>query len=209
MAIEIPGSGLIVASHTTKNGAQEAGAGYAAASYATSGSALYSQHARSNFHMARLKDSEIRELFAPADVMPSEADKQLVGKLTHGRLSHGLEQDDRYLLMRGGILIPVQPQTSQGPADMVRMVAVPIIAAIDRIKQSGMRASPAALENDGTLLQAVGTIRKIRTGIKLLTENNYLEASGSTSNRDLAVTVAGRQFLGVESCRESTSERES
>jgi hypothetical protein len=208
MATEIPGSGLIVASHSTKNGAQESGSGYAAAAYATSGSALYSQHARSNFQMARLKDTEIRELFNPTEVSSGDADKQLVAKLTHGRLSHGMEQSDRYLLMRGGTLVPVRPTTDSGPADLIRTVAVPIFAAIERLRQAGMRASMVAMESDSGLLHALGSVRKIRMGIKLLTENNYIQSTGSTSNRDMTLTDAGRLLVPVESCRESRQERE-
>src|SRR5262249_16521513 len=46
MATALTDSGIVVVSHTNKTEAKEPAGGYAGAAYATSGSALYSQHAR-------------------------------------------------------------------------------------------------------------------------------------------------------------------
>jgi RecA-family ATPase len=203
IATAVANSGVIASSHTTKNAAQDAAAaGYASAAYATSGSALYSQHARSNFHLARLKDTDIRDWFDPSEVTAAEAERQSVAKLTHGRLSHGLEQTERYLLMRNGILIPVKRQTAKDPHAMMRAAAVPIFAAIDRLKQSEMRVSGKALEADRALVEAVGTVRELRAAIVLLAENDHITVTGGTRDRDMVITAKGRHF--VESRREPT-----
>ncbi len=202
MATAVAGSGIIAASHTTKSGAKEQTAGYAAAAYATSGSALYSQHARSNFHLGRLPSAEIRTLFAPVDVTAAQADKEMVSRLTHGRLSHGTEQDDRYLLMDGGALVAVRPQTTKGPKEQMHADARHVIAAIDRIKTDDMRVSMVALESDDVLLREIGSRAEIRTAVTLLTENSYVEQTGTTRNRDIVVTPAGRALVSGENRRE-------
>ncbi len=205
MATRIPNSAIVVASHTTKNGAQEGVEGYAGAAYATAGSALYSQHARSNFHMGRLKDDDIRDLFDPNDVTADEARRQGVVKLTHGRNSHGLERDAVYLLMREGTLERVEPRATKTANDVMRAAAIPVIAAIDRIKATGIRASADALEADEALRQALGGVKKIREGVALLQQNGYIEFTGKTRDRDTAVTAAGRVLIGGEN-RGETSE---
>ena len=206
IATEVPGSGIIVASHATKNGAQEGVEGYASAAYATSGSALYSQHARSNFHLGRLKGDEIRDLFDPNDVTAEEAQRQSVVKLTHGRNSHGLERDASYLLMGKGTLSRVEPRTAKSASDVMRAAAAPIFAAIDRIKSTGIRVSADALEADEVLRKAAGGVKKIREGVALLQQNGYIEFTGKTRDRDTSVTVAGRAFVSVENRGETSEE---
>jgi hypothetical protein len=212
-ATRIPGSGLIVCSHATKAGANDPGTGYTSAAYATSGSALYSQHARSNFLMARLKEAEVRELFDPTQVTAAEAQKQLVVRLTHGRLSHGIERGDVYLVMREGVLLRLAPKIApESAAEVMQAAAVPIIAAIDRIRKSGVRVSADALGKDGALGKAVGGRDKIRDALTLLCQNSYVEATGTTRDRDYSVTPKGRTILAEdagESPRESQNRSDS
>jgi AAA domain len=196
LASALPNSALIASSHTTKNAAQEGVGDYLSAAYATSGSALYSQHARSNFHMGRLKDTEIRALFDPKDVTEEETAKQHVAKLIHGRNSHGAERDALYLLMRLGTLTRLKPRESKTVAQVMAEAARPIIGAIDHLRESGMRASITALESDAGLLGKLGGRSKVREAINLLTENGHLQITGKTRDRTIAITDVGRSFAG-------------
>jgi hypothetical protein len=196
ITLDLPGSGIVACSHATKADAKDpAAGGYAGASYATSGSALYSQHARSNFAMARLKATEIRDLFDPNEVTPAEAERQLVVKVAHGRLSHGTERGDVYLLMRLGILARVEPRAARSATEVIASAAASIIPAIDRLKAAGIRLSTRTLEADGPLIQAVGSVGKVRVAVRLLLDNHHLESTGTTRDRDLVITEKGRAFI--------------
>jgi hypothetical protein len=193
------GSGVVVCSHANKTVSQEsAGGGYADAAYATAGSALYSQHARSNFQMVRLKRDQARKLFDANAVTPAEIERQHVAKLTHGRLSHGTESAEMYLVMRNGTLERVEPIGSRSVVELIVSVAGPVIAAIDRIRLSGVRVSADALEHDDVLKAAVGGVASVRKAVKLLGENNYIESTGATRDRDTRVTEKGRAFVSGE-----------
>ena len=195
VATAIPESGLIVCSHMTKAGAHEPGEGYASAAYATSGSALYSQHARSNFRMARLKDSEIRELFDPAQVTPHEAQKQLVVRLAHGRLSHGgSEQSDVYLIMRAnGILERIAPKGEKSAPQIMLAALAPVAEAIDRLNADA--GDRRALENDGELRTALAGRNAVRDARTLLEQNGYLKATGKSRDRNFALTDKARATI--------------
>ncbi len=210
IAGELPGSGLAVCSHTTKAGAQEPAAGYTGAAYATSGSALYSQHARSNFLMTRLKSDEIRRLFDPADVSPADADRQVVAKLTHGRLSHGLETAELYVRMHAsGVLAPVQPQGARTAVDTINR-ALPLVAdAITRLVGTGIPVSAKVLEADTTLTAAIGGRDAARSAVRLLAEAGYVEFSGTTTDRRGALTDTGREYLARIAPLSRESPRES
>ena len=197
VATAIPESGLIVCSHMTKAGAHEPGEGYASAAYATSGSALYSQHARSNFRMARLKDTEIRELFDPAQVTPHEAQKQLVVRLAHGRLSHGgSEQSDVYLIMRAnGILERIAPKGEKSAPQIMLAALAPVAEAIDRLNAADMLVTGAALENDGELRTALAGRNAVRDARTLLEQNGYLKATGKSRDRNFALTDKARATI--------------
>lgn len=191
VANELPGSALIVASHTTKAGAIESADGYTGASYATSGSALYSQHARSNFLMQRLKPEEIGKLFSPDELGENDAVKQRVVKLTHGRLSHGIENDDIYLRMDGGVLERIHRAT-RGQADVATQMlqALPsVVAAIDKLTQTGVKASQTAIIGGSPTGPTKARQREI---LRLLTENGYLAFEGTTKDRTGTVTAKGR-----------------
>lgn len=84
IASRLPDSGLIVPSHTTKSGAIEPIKSQAAAAYSTSGSALYSQHARSNFLMSRLTPKEVNETFS-TDEVTGGGDRAAASRTTHPR----------------------------------------------------------------------------------------------------------------------------
>jgi hypothetical protein len=203
-------SALVASSHSTKAGAQEAGTGYAAAAYATSGSALFSNHARSNFRMARLTENEIISLFDPADVSLEQANRQRVVSLIHGRDSHGPERAIVYLLMEGGTLTRVLPGAAKGTPQILQARAPHLIAAIDRMKDAGVRASAKALEADEILRKTLSRV-EVRTALQLLLENGHLEATGDTKNRNITVTDSGRNLVKTptdsgESRRESSED---
>jgi hypothetical protein len=194
LASAIPGSALVVPSHTTKAGAQEPGEGYAAGAYATSGSAVYSQHARSNFHMARLSSAEIRKHAFP-DITDEEVRRQRVVCLSHPRLSHGEELEKVYLLMGAGTLRRIKPATkAEGPAQILTMDGPPILQAVHRIALAGIKVSGAALEADPQLSDHLGRTR-LRTALKLLVENGYLDKAGTTTNLNHSLTDKGRILL--------------
>jgi len=206
MAAQIPGSAVIVASHTTKALAADGVSDYVGAAYATSGSALYSQHARSNFHMGRMKTEDIRMLFDPKTVTEQEAEGQFVAKLTHGRNSPGAERRPIYLVMRKGVLAQVEPRsdTNETPGEFMRRAAGPIVEAITSAQ--GIHLSPNILEQDRDLLRKLGGRNKVRKAVRLLADNGHLEIKGKTSNRIVTVTDAGRALALVssgESRRES------
>jgi hypothetical protein len=209
IATRNPHCALVACSHSTKAGAQEPGAGYAAAAYATSGSALFSQHARSNFLMARLKDTEIRELFDPADVNAAEVKAQAVVRLTHGRLSHGIERPDVYLVMRNGLLARVEPRGAKTAAEVVTTAATFVIPALDRLRGTGVRLSATTLETDEALVAQIGGARKVRRAVQLLLHNGHLESAGTTRDRDLVVTESGRALVPGANRRERPGEGQS
>ncbi|HXQ01009.1 MAG TPA: AAA family ATPase [Solirubrobacteraceae bacterium] len=195
LATEIPGSGLIVCSHGTKAGAQEPAEGFAGAAYATSGSALFSQHARSNFALARLRAADALNTFARSDVSKEEADRQRVVRVTHGRLSHGDERADVYLVMGQGALRRVKPAAKiRGTPQVLAEDGPILLAAVQRIGQAGVNVSGAALEADEQLGAQLGR-PAIRSVLKLLVQNSYLEKSGSTSDLSHTLTDKGRALL--------------
>jgi hypothetical protein len=199
MAADIPGSAVIVASHTTKALAADGVSDYVGAAYATSGSALYSQHARSNFHMGRMKTEDIRMLFDPKTITEEEADKQSVARLTHGRNSPGEERQPIYLVMRKGVLTRVEPRSdaNETPGEFMRRAAGPIVEAITDAQ--GIHLSPNILEQDRDLLRKLGGRNKVRKAVRLLADNGHLEIKGKTSNRIVTVTDAGRALASVSS----------
>lgn len=195
MIAEQTNSGIAVCSHTTKAGATEPGAGYAGAAYATSGSALYSQHARSNFLMTRIKPDEIHKMFDPADVPPVDADRQCVAKLTHGRLSHGAEAGDLYFRMQDGVLVPVKPQGTRTAADTINR-ALPLVSdAIDRLVKDGTKVSATTLTMDSKLKEAFRAEREIRRVLSVLEGEGHIEFRGTTKDRDGRLTEKARMHL--------------
>lgn len=123
MAGELTDGGLVVTSHTTKAQAKEPGDGYESAAYATSGSALYSQHARSNFHITRLSARECTEKFGDLELSRDEARRQPIARLTHARLSHGAESGEMYLRMtETGVLVPVQARGELSGEERISVV---------------------------------------------------------------------------------------
>lgn len=192
LAVEIPDSGIIVCSHTTKSGAQDPAEGYTGKAYATSGSALYSQHARSNFHMTRIKPDEIAKLFSATDVPASEYARQPVALLTHGRLSHGAESHECYMRMDKGILVPLKPRQPRSAAEISDGYLPNIAMVIDDIHANKRLASETALCADERLLHTIGNHHKIRAILKLLDADGYIEFTGKTRDRDGSVTDKGR-----------------
>jgi AAA domain len=189
-----PGSGVLVVAHTNKAVAKEgAGNGYADAAYATSGSALYSQHARSNLLLARMKPDDIQRMFG---LPPDECKQQTVAKLTHGRLSHGAESIDMYVRMDSGLLVPIAPRSATISARQKLDRAIPLIAAaFERLARSAVRVTTNALADDGEVSAALGGRKAVQDAVRLLTENDYLEFTGTTKNRTGSLTEKCRAHL--------------
>lgn len=193
LAVMNPDSGLVAVSHGTKQGAKDSTNGYADAAYATSGSALYSQHARSNFLLARLKPEEIQSQF---DLPSAIAARQTVARLKHGRLSHDVETAELYLQMDGGLLRPIAPRSAPVSAGAMIDRALPVVAeAIARLTEQGIPASGNALVQDRDLAQLAGTKPQTRELIKLLETSGFIVATGATIGRRYGLTESGQQRL--------------
>lgn len=193
LATAIPNSALVIPSHTTKAQARgETNGGWADAAYATSGSALYSQHARSNFHMTRLPAQKVRELFPFEQLTDEEIAQQRVVQLTHGRLSHGAEGRELYFVMRRGVLEPlVNNQRTESPMQMLQRALPLVVAAVERIEREGGKASAGLLEQDKQL-KAKFTRDELRTILNGLVSQGWLAKVGRTRSSRLCVTDAGR-----------------
>ena len=195
MSCEIPNSAMCVCSHTTKSGAKEPGTGFAEASYATSGSALYSQHARSNFLLARFSAQEIKDQFDLREVSQEEITRQSIARLTHGRLSHGPESVEQYVRMRDGVLLPIEPLQGQTAVD-VAAYTLPLVAeAIKRLAGSNTLASQTTLSHDSQLKTAIGGEKKVRAAVKMLEELGDIHYVGETSKRSAELTEQGRRRM--------------
>ena len=186
MAMMQPDSGLIVSAHTTKADAKDPTIGYAGAAYATSGSALYSQHARSNFLITRLKPDEARTLADAADL-----ERQPLARLTHGRLSHGAERSAALLQMKDGVLVPISPRKKLGAADKMMAFGPVIARAFNRLLASNIKASANALMADAEV-RAHGSQRDLKELLKLLEQNGHIAFKGKTVNRSGCLTAKGR-----------------
>lgn len=201
IANHFPDSGVVLATHTTKSTAtnRDGTDSMEAASYATSGSALYSQHARSNLHLARLKPEAMRSEFAPGTFSDEEIAKQLATCLTHGRLSHGTASDKRYFAMRGGVLVPVDHAAgTMTAADRAKQYLPAICAAIERLKASGVTTiSQKALESDDALRAALGGRSSLRGFLDLSKEQGWLSETGEGRAKRMDITEAGRNFAGI------------
>lgn len=195
LAAELPKGGVVAVSHTTKQAAADgAGEGYAAAAYATSGSGLFSQHARSNFYLARLKAKEIREEFDEAQVSADDASRQAVARLIHARLSHGPESHSAYFKMQSGVLVPVRPRGAMQPEDRM-LAALPVIVdTVDRLTSKGLRASASALRADDAL-RTFGGDQRVRDLLAMAEDAGYLAFEGNTKGRNCSVTDAGRAVV--------------
>jgi hypothetical protein len=208
LATRIPGSGVVVCSHATKADAKDPLSGlggYANAAYATSGSALYSQHARSNYQLTRMKTWEIKRKFVEGTVTAEEAKRQRVARLIHARLSHGVEREETFLLMRDGTLTRIKPKEAEPPEVRAERSAVPVFEAIDRIHAAaaGARVSETMLTADEPLRQALGGRDGVREVLHALLQMGYLETTGSTKDKDIVVTAAGRALASRANARES------
>jgi hypothetical protein len=198
IAAALPDSGLVVCSHTTKSGAKEPGTGYADASYSTSGSALYSQHARSNFLLARLSAEDIQKQFDMRVLSPEDVQAQRVARLTHGRLSHGAETIDQYVRMKDGVLLPIEPLQGRTAADAMDDALPSVAEAIERLIKAGMSVSQNVLTHDAQLKALIGGEKKIRSMVQLLEEQQYMafnDAAGKNKTGDL--TAKGRARVAL------------
>jgi hypothetical protein len=194
LSVTNPDSGMVVISHTTKATAKDSSSnGYTDASYATSGSALFSQHARSNFWLARLKSDEIQKQFT---LNQQECDRQTVARLTHGRLSHGVESRELYVRMNGGLLVPIAARSAASSTAQVIDRVLPLVAgAIDRLLRDEINVSDTALVNDETLSKNIARSHKLRDILKLLHESGFLLRTGQGPATRTTLTDAGRRRL--------------
>lgn len=193
IACHFPDSALVVPTHTTKAGAIEPGTDRAAQAYATSGSALYSQHARSNFHLARPKPDEARRLVHPEHVTEDEIAGQRVTVLSHARLSHGPERKALLFVMRKGVLVPVPSDQAETEYGRARRHMPAIAEAVQRVEALGGKATMAGLEGD-PLLQRRGSRSELRRTIHEAVAQGWLDTSGKTKDRRVSLTDSGRQF---------------
>lgn len=204
LACAIPNSGIIAVSHANKAAAtgQAGGSGYAAAAYLTSGSALYSQHARSNFASVRMAREEIKSLFSPNDVAEEEAEAQQVVHFQHGRLSHGTELAPVYLLMREGTLTRIKAAGEVDPEDQAKADVAALVPAIDRLhgRKTGSRVSKKLLEEDMQLLKVLRGREPIRAALERLMTAGHLAETGKTKDRDIVVQPSARALLEGGSC---------
>ena len=200
----LPDSGLIVPSHTTKSGAIEPIKSQAGAAYSTSGSALYSQHARSNFLMSRLGPEEARQMFGADEVTTEEIERQRIVQLTHARLSHGPEAAPRYYAMRNGVLIPLRPNSQALPlAEQARRALAAISTVMLETIAQGHRVSRKALES----AVAVGRTRAERRDyIDECFAQGWLQEAGSTTDKRIELTTSGRAQLSPSDHGESDRE---
>lgn len=205
MSVAIPDSGLMLSSHTTKAGSQDPAEGHAGKALSTSGSSLYSNHARSNFLLSRIKPADIKKLFDADTVPPEEHAKQTIAVLSHGRLSHGPESTDLYMRMKGGLLLPVSPRKTNTVGDRLSEHLPAVVATMDKMREQDTKPSKNALEGDFMLRQLVGTRQEVRDLLALLEQNGYVEFTGKTTGADGNVTAKGRAKVGG-SRRESPKE---
>jgi hypothetical protein len=197
IAYSIPGCGLVVSSHTTKGQAADPGDGYVAASYATAGSALYSQHARSNFWLIRVAEKDLRNLFSMEELPPEEHARQPVARLMHGRLSHGAESALAYVRMTAdGVLVPIKALgTAQHAKSQMDRALVLVVDAIDALAtQQVSRISQTVII--AQLQGALGGKSATRDMLALLEGQGFLGFEGKTKDRTGRVTETGRKRAG-------------
>ncbi|MEO1247832.1 MAG: AAA family ATPase [Pseudomonadota bacterium] len=193
IANEFPDSGVLVASHTTKAQAKDGTtASPMDAAYATSGSALYSQHARSNLFMSRLPEAAIRKMFSPDQYNVGDAERQAVVELSHGRLSHGPETGRRYFRMDSGILVPLEPLPEATTPNGVRVRFIPdLLRALRRFNENGRRPSKDALENDPDIKEMMPR-GAFREALRIAEKDELIENVGQPNRHAYQLSDAGR-----------------
>jgi hypothetical protein len=203
LACHFPDSGLIVPTHTTKAGAVEPGTDRATQAYATSGSALYSQHARSNFHLARPRPDEVRKLVHLDHVTEEEIAGQRITMLSHARLSHGTERKSLLYAMRKGVLVPVPgANVAETVVTKTRRVMPALVDAVLRIERDGGIATRNALQDDGKL-RSLCSRDELRSAIQQALAQGWLIAEGTTRDRQLKVSDSGHQFERIPAAQEA------
>jgi hypothetical protein len=190
----------VAPSHTTKATAKEGtGENYTDAAYATAGSAVYSQHARSNFYIPRLPADEIKRIFSRDVVTLEDAQRQRVARLAHPRLSHGEELEYVYLLMDKGTLRRVKPlERAKSTAERVATDGVLILQAAKRttLGSPPVNVTRESLWLDQTLRANGMTRADMRALFDVLVKNDYLQSNGkATSSLDHVITDKGRALL--------------
>jgi hypothetical protein len=186
------GCGVVSTSHTTKVMAVSGAANSTAKAYGTSGSALYSQHARSNLHTGKLTAKEMREGFAPDTFSLEEIERGRAVCLTHARLSHAAEGHDRYFVMRSGVLVPVALVEGVDLKAAARRELAAIGDALARLTAAGQVTSMNALENDPELRKVIPR-DKVRKAIERGGENGWLVVpeAGKGKTRIIEMTAEG------------------
>jgi len=195
-------SALLLLSHVTKAMAADQGNNRVALAYGTSGSGVYSQHARSNMHMGRLEPQAIerlrQRLSEDCRLTDEEVQRRSVTTLTHARLSHEAEGADAHFVMRQGLLIPLRLAEGRAPESVMtrlRREWPEVAEAIQRIHSEGGRASPETLQGNATLRRD-RTREDVRDLIRSMASQGWIDVQGNTRNRVLVITDLGRQLLG-------------
>jgi hypothetical protein len=193
LATRLKDSALLACSHTTKAMAAESGTNRVALAYATAGSGLYSQHARSNFHMGRPEPEALLPFVAAGTLTPEEAERRQVTELTHARLSYETERQSVQFAMRGGVLIPLPRLAARSPMEVLRAAWPVVMDAVDRIEAEGNRATQTLLVADPSVLR--GRSRdEARWVVRNAIDQGWLVAQGRTRDRHLIVSAAGREL---------------
>jgi hypothetical protein len=150
-----------------------------------------------------MKTLEIKGKFVEGTVTAEEAKRQRVARLIHARLSHGVEREETFLLMRDGTLTRIKPKEAEPPEVRAERSAVPVFEAIDRIHAAaaGARVSETMLTADEPLRQALGGRDGVREVLHALLQMGYLETTGSTKDKDIVVTAAGRALASRANAR--------
>lgn len=190
-----PSTAVMAIAHSNKLNAKEGtGEGYASAAYAATGSATYSNHARSNAALERVGTKECMKMFP--QLTPKDWEEQTVVKVRHGRMSVGAASKHIYLHQRGGWLERVEPR-EEDPEDMApegddafaRRVMPKVQALMaDIAREQGSVGGLWALCEDERVRKVLGGRNKAVAAVKRLIHLGYVKEEGATRDRHLILT---------------------
>ena len=143
-------------------------------------------------------------MFGADEVTTEEIERERIVQLTHARLSHGPEAAPRYYVMRGGVHLPVRPNSQALPlAEQARRSLAAIYTVMLETAAQGHRVSRKALES----AVAVGRTRQERRDfIEECFAQGWLREAGSTSDKRIELTPAAMEQLSPSNGGESSRE---